>query len=92
MGILEIILTITAYRKGWKTIALIPIAVTLLVGFMSGLAIKAGGGATQTAIPAFFLGDVVCVVVLALLTARAPRTVSHPKESDTVGFDQTKAA
>lgn len=92
MGLLEIILTITAYRKGWKAIALIPMGVGLLAGFTAGIAIRAGGGSPQAAGPAFFLGDVICVAVLAWLTARGPKTTSISNGENPAVVDQPKAA
>ncbi len=92
MGILEIILTITAYRKGWKAIALIPIGVTLLVGVMSGLAIRAGAGSLQAAAPVGFIADVICVAVLAGLTSRGPKTVFISTNTDNEGLNLPKAA
>jgi len=37
MGIIEIILTILVWRKGWKWYALIPITVAFIIGATCGL-------------------------------------------------------
>jgi len=92
MGILEVILTITAYREGWKAIALIPIAVALLFGIASGLAIKASGGSPPMAAPFGFIADLACVAILAGLTARGPKTASDFCAQDDPSFVPLKAA
>ena len=42
--IIEILLTIRAWRKGWKAWALMPLGIGVLMGFFVGVAAGAGGG------------------------------------------------
>jgi hypothetical protein len=92
MGILEIILTVTAYRKGWKAIALIPIGVALAIGFMSGAAIKAQGGSPHSASAAAFAGDLLCLAILAFLNSRAPKAQAISHDKGQVDIEQPKLA
>jgi hypothetical protein len=76
IALIEIVLTIVAYRKGWKLKALLPLASSLVAAFLMGIALGAGGGSVQRAMPAFFMVDVVCLGVLIGLCVRAPRNSS----------------
>lgn len=75
MLLLQIALTIAAWRNGWRMRALIPIAAALTVGFLAGGALGASGGSLETAAPLFILGDVVCLGVLIAMARRAPAGV-----------------
>jgi hypothetical protein len=41
--ILEIVLTVVAWRKGWRGWALLPIGILLLMGFSTGVLLGAAG-------------------------------------------------
>ena len=71
--ILEMILMVKAWRRGWRAWALVPLATTLFVGFLVGMAIAASGGTLDTPPPVLLLGDVACVGVLGVMSAR-PRS------------------
>ena len=73
LTVLEILLTAVAYRRGWKTKALLPLGMSLVVAFLMGIALGAGGGSLERAIPAFFLIDILCLTSLIVLCARSPR-------------------
>jgi len=72
MIILEILLTIAAYRRGWKRYALLPGALALLTGFVVGLAIVAGGGSAATDTSGAVFIDLFCIVALIVMACRAP--------------------
>lgn len=42
--ILEVILTIFAWRKGWKWLALLPVGIVLILGLLIGFSIGISGG------------------------------------------------
>ena len=71
--ILEIVLAVKAWRGGWRAWALVPPATTVFVGVLVGAAIAASGGTLETAPPILLLGDVACIGVLGVMSAR-PRS------------------
>jgi hypothetical protein len=92
MLILEIVLTIAAYRRGWKGYALLPGALALLAGFLVGLAAQANGG-TAAATPAAILVDIACIVALIVMARRAPAGQSESTTSSpTLGAKVPHAA
>lgn len=73
--ILQIWLTVVAWRKGWRSRALIPVGVSLTGALVIGLAVGAGGGSFQQVAPVLVLLDLMTVAVLIGLTRRAPRSI-----------------
>jgi uncharacterized membrane protein YfcA len=71
--ILEIVLTIIAFRKGWRWKALIPLAVLGGLGAVVGVAIAANGYTQMPNEARAFLvvGDVICCIWLAVMVAKA---------------------
>ena len=59
MAIIEIILTIVAWNKGWRWQSLIPIGTVFILGFMMGI-----GGAESTSV--IWL-DVMAVIALIIM-------------------------
>ncbi len=77
--IIQIILIIFAWGKGWKGYALIPTGTTLSFGFFMGIALGASGheAAIRTA-PFFVLGlllDLAAICVLIYMVCR-PRVLN----------------
>ena len=71
MGIIEIILTIFAWRNGWKWRSLIPIGIAFALAFIVGVGIGASGGDPTTAgWTAIF--DVCAIIALIVMVARKP--------------------
>jgi hypothetical protein len=68
--IIEIILVVKAWRRGWRAWALVPPATTAFVGFLVGMAIAASGGTVDPLSPAILLGDVACIGVLGVMSVR----------------------
>lgn len=64
MGILEIILAVFAWRKGWKWMSLIPIAIAFVIGLICGLS----GGTPSDVI----LVDVIAIIALAIMCFKKP--------------------
>lgn len=72
--IIEIALTIAAWKKGWKGWALLPGAVAFLMGFMVGAVMGAANIPMENMAVPFLLLEVVCVLVpLIVLAVRAPK-------------------
>ncbi len=78
--ILEIILTVTAWRRGWKAWALAPMAVSLSIGFVIGAVIGASGGSVDTAVAVGLLLDLTVVGALVAMVA-SPRTAEQGAEA-----------
>lgn len=91
--IVEIWLTVAAWRKGWRAWSLLPLGFTLLVAAVIGAAVEVSGGSIERVdIPVSLLLHVVCLGVLIGLAKRAPRRqlpaapeVSVPTEEAVVG-------
>jgi len=73
--ILEIVLTIVAWKRGWKGWALVPIAFAVVIGFVIGAVIRAQGGSLEDVIPLTLVIDGACIVSLIALTARGRQKV-----------------
>lgn len=62
MGIIELVLTVIAWRKGWGAIALLPTAVALVVG-----ALLVASGIPEAIV---YVCDVVLIGVLGVMAAQ----------------------
>jgi uncharacterized membrane protein YfcA len=71
MGILEIILTIFAWRNGWKWLSIIPLCTAFVLGFLLGMS-----GVLPTEI---IFVDVLTIVALVIMCVKKPT----PTENDT---------
>lgn len=78
--ILEIILTVAAWRRGWKAWALTPIAIGLSIGFMLGFVIGASGGSMDGVVAVGLLLDLTVVGTLVAMVA-SPRTAEQGAEA-----------
>jgi len=72
MLLIEIILTIFAWRNGWKWLALLPIGIAMLMGFFIGYGIGYAGG-TQIPYEVMFI-DLIAIVVLIVMCAKKKET------------------
>ena len=83
--IAEIILTIIAWRKGWKARALLPMTIALGFGIIIGLALAASDGSIEDAMPLCAVIELVCFSGLIYMAARKPKSAqvaeSHRIES-----------
>ena len=73
--IAEIILTVFAWRKGWKWRALLPVGIAFGIGLIIG---ASGGGVTEGII---FI-DVAAVIALIVMVSKAPKSYSLPETND----------
>jgi len=71
--IAEIILTIFAWRKGWRWIALIPLASVLILGIIIGFGVAASGGDINSINGLTTMLDIIAVVALILLVVNKPK-------------------
>ncbi len=76
MGIIEIILTIFAWRNGWKWRSLIPLGIVLCIGLIAGFAIGVSGGDPSRAGWIRIL-DLGAIIALIIMVARKPE-VQNP--------------
>jgi hypothetical protein len=68
--IIEVILVVKAWRRGWRAWALVPPATAVFVGFLIGMAIATSGGTVDPLSPVFLFGDIACICVLCVMSAR----------------------
>jgi len=64
--IVEIILTIVAWRKGWKWLSLIPLGIAVIIGFGLG----ASGNYTMDELGSFVWIDIAAIVALIVMIAK----------------------
>lgn len=78
------ILTLVAWKRGWKSKALLPVGIgygaLFVVGFIIGLF---GSGKTfsalmATAIPYIIAGDLGILIALIVMCVKTPRATSQP--------------
>lgn len=83
--IIEIILTVAAWKKGWKAWALVPIGIPLIIGFIVGLTMDPSQSIDAAVAPLIVI-ELACVAVLAFMAYRRPggpvaaKGVSHQTE------------
>jgi len=71
--ILEIILTIWAWNRGWKAQALIPLAVVFVIGMIIGVLSGGNPDVIQSAI----LFDILGTIVLLVMAIKGKITVDN---------------
>jgi len=81
MLIIEIILTVFAWRKGWKWWALLPIAAAFIIGLFLGAGVGASGGDIEAVTGLGIVLDVIAIIVLIFMVAKAPKGVEEVKET-----------
>jgi hypothetical protein len=72
--IAEIVLTIFAWKRGWRWYALIPLGLCLLIGFILGASISSSGGSINDLNGASVVLDVIAVIVLIVLCSVKPKS------------------
>jgi MFS family permease len=75
--ILEIILTIFAWRRGWKWYALLPLGIAFAIGFLVGLSTGASGGLVGD-IGWVIVFDIAAVIALIVMCAVKPKSTELP--------------
>ena len=72
--IAQVLLTVQAWRKGWKGWALLPMGVAFVVGMLLGLVTDE---VERLVVPGL-IGDVLSVAALIALSVRGPQPASAP--------------
>ncbi len=72
--ILEIILTINAWNKGWRWWALLPVAIVFGVAYIIGAVIGASGGTIENPL-SFIIFDILLIIVQIALICM-PKKIS----------------
>ena len=81
--VLEIMLTVSAWKRGWKSIALIPLGFVLLLGFVIGGIIGANGGNPDEIMGISFILDILfCIVPLIVMNSRPRKDTNDLKVAD----------
>lgn len=69
--ILELVLTVVSWRKGWRGLALLPLAIGVPVGVFATLT-------THSTAPAF-IADVLITITLIAMSAKGRKPVAQPQ-------------
>lgn len=80
MIIIEIILTIFAWRNGWKWLSLIPMGSAILIGFFIGLGAGMSGGDSSSLV-GLFMFDIAAIIALIVMVSK--KKISNEKNNDT---------
>lgn len=81
MFIIEIILTIFVWRKGWRWLALLPIGIALLIGFIIGISVGMAGGTPTTGGGIIFI-DILAIIALIIMLIKGPKDSINEKEKE----------
>jgi len=87
--ILEIILTIKAWRKGYKAWALVPVGLVMLIGFMIG---ASDPTLTEANLYSLIWLDILAIIALGLMIAAAKKPVPISSEESLEYPDETEEA
>lgn len=71
--VLEIGLTVAAWKKGWKALALIPLGIVLCMGFFVGAAVGMSGGNVEAIQGYAWMIDALGIVALAVMAGVEPK-------------------
>jgi len=73
VGIIEIILTVVAWNRGWRWKSLIPMISLLSLAFLMGAAIGLSGGKmTQASARFISILDLICILSLVIMCFKIP--------------------
>ena len=80
MLIIEIILTIVAWGRGWKWLAILPLGLAFGVGLIAG-----ASGATMNDLESLIWVDILAIIALVVMSiVKKPGTQTEtPKDSET---------
>lgn len=70
--IIEIVLTVVAWNKGWKWWALVPLGLAVSIAFSVGFVVGLFGGSAGPVMPFFMLLDIGCLLALIILIVLPP--------------------
>ncbi len=86
MGLIEVILTVVAWKRGWRWLALLPFVVCLAAGIIWGLVLVANGHTSMPSniTPVAVIPDVFAIVALIVMIVKKrvpPNTPNQPNLS-----------
>ena len=70
--IIEILLTVSAWKKGWRAKALLPLGIGVFVAFVAGIIIGVNHGNPDNLNFPFIILDLLVVFVLGAMCNRTP--------------------
>lgn len=73
MLLIEIVLTIVAWRKGWGSRALLPLGIAAAIAFLAGLTVGLTDGTEATLRTVALIVDLSALAALAIMVMRTPR-------------------
>ena len=71
--IIEILLTISVWKRGWKGWALLPMGIVLGVAFVMGLVVGTTGVSEQDFVGPCLILELLGIVALVIMAARVPK-------------------
>jgi len=85
--IIEIVLTILAWNRGWKWLALLPVGIALAIGFCMGLGIGASGGSVSDVQGIAVVFDIIAIIALIIMCVKGKK----PKEEEPTKVEPVKS-
>lgn len=73
LTVVEIILTIVAWKRGWKGWALLPLGLVMILAFVIGASVGVTGGDVEDVLGACLLLEVLATIALGVMIAKAPQ-------------------
>jgi len=71
--IAEIVLTVFAWKKGWKWWSLLPAGITLFSSFLLGIILGVSGYSLKEVRPFGILLDILLIIVLIIMVIKPPK-------------------
>lgn len=84
MLIIEILLTIFAWRNGWKWLSVLPILCVILIGFFIGIVVGASGGDIMVAKDLVVFLDIIVIVCLIILVVKKPKSINNTDKTSKI--------
>jgi len=72
--IIEIVLTVFAWRKGWKWLALLPVGIAMLIAFIAGYMVGLSGGNVSEVSNNAIVLDISAIIALIIMLIKAPKS------------------
>lgn len=81
--ILQIILTIIAWRNGWKWKSLLPVGILLLVSLIVGFMIGASGDNIDSVQNHILVLDITSIFILLIMSFKSPQSILETNDKTT---------
>lgn len=83
--IAELILTITAWRRGWRWWALMPLGLGMIIAFFMGMTVGVCSGIIDDVSGLYLLLDLFCTIALIVLNIRKPKSIRDVRYAEPKG-------